>query len=344
MDLLTLLIGVAFYVLFAASIRRYLQHRGPLELAVVLVFSSTAAIFAIGLVNGFLPGLSPYLGPLAVTLLVAQPALMVRLVSLIVPLPRWAAPIALAGFVLSITAFYGTGRSTPAVLFLVGYFALTEVLAAIVLLTEGRRRQGLPRVRLTTAGAASILFGLSILVSGVAAAARGGGGTADPAITAISRGLALIAGLGYLAAFVPPRWLRDMGHRALAFDLVRSIVSSPTGTEPRVLWGALASAASHILGTPRVRITSGDGVLAEGPAGRRAVRLRDPMGRDHRHHRHRPRVRRSARRDAHGGPRRSSVVPRGRRRATGDAGIADSPRGRARAGRGHPHGRGAGAG
>ena len=59
MDLATLLIGAAFYVLFAVSIQRYLQHREALELAVVLVFTSTAALFAIGVVNGVLPALSP---------------------------------------------------------------------------------------------------------------------------------------------------------------------------------------------------------------------------------------------------------------------------------------------
>ena len=92
MDVLTVLIVIAFYFVFAASIRRYLQHRGVVELAVVLVFSSTAALFAIAAVNAIVPALSPIMSPLAVTLLVAQPALMVRLVGLIVPMPRWARP------------------------------------------------------------------------------------------------------------------------------------------------------------------------------------------------------------------------------------------------------------
>ena len=108
-----------------------------------------------------------------------------------------------------------------------------------------------------------MLFGLSIFISGLASAARGGAGTpADPTIQALSRSLAFFAGLGYLAAFVPPEWLRNIGHRALAFDLMRSIASSPTGTEQRVLWGALASAASGILGTNRIRITAGQDILA----------------------------------------------------------------------------------
>jgi PAS domain S-box-containing protein len=256
MDVLTLLIMAAFYLLFFVSIARYLRNRHPLELAVVLVFTSTAAIFAIAALNLVAPAVGSALGPVAVSMLVAQPALMLRLVGSIVPLPRWTAPVVVAGFVIAVGGFYATDRSTPAVLFLVGYFFAAEFLAAALLVAEGRRRVGFPRVRLTTAGFASLLFGLSILISGLASAARGGAGPADPAITLISRLLALVAGLGYLAAFVPPRWLREIGYRSLAFDVVRSIVSRPTGTDERVLWRALADAAGQILGSPRVRIVA----------------------------------------------------------------------------------------
>src|SRR6187549_323930 len=70
MDVLTLLIMAAFYLLFFASIARYLRNRHPLELSVVLVFTSTAALFAISALNLLAPALSPYLSPLAVTMLV----------------------------------------------------------------------------------------------------------------------------------------------------------------------------------------------------------------------------------------------------------------------------------
>ena len=270
MDVLTLLIMAAFYLLFFASIARYLRNRHPLELSVVLVFTSTAALFAISALNLLAPALSPYLSPLAVTMLVAQPALMLRLVGTIVPLPRWVSALVIVGFLAAVIGYYATNRSTPAVLFLVGYFFVAESVAAALLVAEGRRRLGFPRARLTVAGLASLLFGLSILISGLASAARGGG-TADPAITLISRLLALVAGLGYLAAFVPPRWLREIGYRSLAFDVVRTIVSRPTGTDERVLWSGLADAAGQILGTSRVRIASaGDDpttVLSTGASG-----------------------------------------------------------------------------
>src|SRR6478609_2750437 len=262
MDLVTLLIGAAFYLLFAVSIRRWANHRGELELAVVLVFSSTAAIFASSTINLALPGVFPWLSPLATVLLVAQPLLMLRLVGLIVRLPRWVVPLAFVGFLAAVAGFYGTNRSVGAVLFLVGYFALTEALAAAILFAESRRRLGLPRIRLSAAAAASILFGLSIFIAGVGSAARGGAGS-PPEITIASRLLALVAGGGYLAAFVPPRWLRDGIHRAVAFELVQSIVGSPTGTDQRVLWTSLATSAANILGARRVVVRDGDAVLGE---------------------------------------------------------------------------------
>ncbi len=267
MDVMTLLIWVAFYGLFGVSIRRYLTHRASVELAVVLVFSSTAALFAVSAIDQLVPDLSPYLGTVGNLMLVAQPVLMIRLVGLIVPLRGWVVPAALAGLLVSVVAFYGTGRSVPAVLFLVGYFALTEFLAAAELVLEGRRRRGLPRIRLETAGVASMLFGLSIFVAGLGAAARGSATTTDSAVMIASRLLALVAGLGYLAAFAPPRWMREIGQRALAFDLVRSITSSPTGTEPRRLWEALATVVGDILGTSMVSVSVTDPAEADGVDG-----------------------------------------------------------------------------
>src|SRR3954451_14449518 len=179
MDVFTLLIQAAFYLLFAVSIVRWVRHRGALELAVVLVFSSTAAIFAVSILNRVLPTLTPILSPAAVVLLVAQPLLMLRLVGLIVRLVRWLLPLAFAGFVVAVAAFYATNRSVPAILFLVTYFVVTEAVAGGILFAESRGRLGVPRLRLSAAAAASILFGVSIFIAGLGSAARGGGAASE---------------------------------------------------------------------------------------------------------------------------------------------------------------------
>lgn len=265
MDILSVLVMAAFYGLFVMSIVRYLRQRQPLELAVVLVFSSTAALFAVNLINPLVPAIAPILGPVGVSLLVAQPALMMRLVALIVPLKRWVVPLAFAGCALSIAWFYASGRSVPAILFLVAYFTATEASAAVLLIREGRRRLGIPRVRLATAGIASLLFGTAILVAGLASAARGGVGEADPAVTAASRFLALVAGGGYLVAFAAPAWFRRLGQRSLAWELVETIVARPAGADTGELWRALASAAERILGTRRIEIEVDGAAVAHAP-------------------------------------------------------------------------------
>ena len=73
MDPLTLLIQGAFYVLFAAALWRYLRRPNPFELAVVLVFATTAALFTISIVNQFVgPDAAALLRPVALTALIAS--------------------------------------------------------------------------------------------------------------------------------------------------------------------------------------------------------------------------------------------------------------------------------
>jgi PAS domain S-box-containing protein len=264
MDALTLLIWVAFYALFFVSIRRYLVHRSAVNRGVMLVFASSGALFLISAINTFYPPASPFLGPVLVSLLIAQPALMLWLAAQVVRLPRWVVPAAWAGCVLTVAAFYATNRSTPAMMLIVAYFGVTEFLAASLFVRESRRRHGLPRVRLGLAGLGSVLFGASIVLSGLSSVARSGA-AADPAITALFRSIFLFAGISYLAAFAPPRWVLRLAHRALAFDLIRSIVASPSGSEPQVLWRALASTVGQILGTPHVKVFNAERALVAGP-------------------------------------------------------------------------------
>jgi PAS domain S-box-containing protein len=230
------------------------------------VFSSTGALFALSAVNTIYPPAAPLLGPVLVSLLVTQPALMLWLASQVVRLPSWTVPLAFAGCAAVVIAFYALNRSVPVLLLLVGYFGLTELLAASLFVREGRRRLGLPRIRLGLAGLGSLLFGASIVIAGASSAARGGEG-ADPNLVVLTRSIALLAGIGYLAAFAPPRWVLQLAHRALAFDLIRSVVASPSGTDPKRLWHALAATVGQILGTPRVRVDlDGEQIVPE-PAG-----------------------------------------------------------------------------
>ncbi|CAN5264538.1 hypothetical protein BH24CHL7_BH24CHL7_15320 [soil metagenome] len=265
MDLLSLLLQLAFLAVFSVTVWQYLKHPGRLQLAVVAVFATTAIAFGISLLTAAAPQMADTLRPLTVTVILAQPYLVLRLVGMLLPLPRWAAPAVFVGFVLSAGLLVILPEPpAAATLLVVTYFVAVELAAATLLAWLSQRRFGLPRVRLATAGGATALFGLAILIAGVALAATGEAGATA---TAISRLAALAAGVGYLAAFMPPLWLRQLAQRAVAFDLTHALVATPTGTEANVLWRQLAAAAQQILGARTVRVLDVEGhtlVASEG--------------------------------------------------------------------------------
>src|SRR6185295_18466573 len=91
--------------------------------------------------------------------------------------------------------------------------------------------------------------------------------------TAVTRTMALIATIGYLAAFAPPGWFRRLVNRAASFHLVRTLVAPPTEVTAGSLWTDLARTAQEILGARRVSI------LADAPGAPLAV-VGDPRPAD----------------------------------------------------------------
>ena len=266
MDILSLAAMVAFYVIFLGTLWRALRQPGRLQLAVVTIFGSTAAIFLYSVLNQLQPGNIDFLQPVAISLLLAQPLLVFWLVHQLRPLPRWVLPTTLGAFVVATLALIVPGRTIPAAaLFVGGYFMVAEGGAALLLLREGRRRYGLARLRLGLAALGTVLFAGTVFIASAAAAAASGGAT-DSGAQFASRTSALLAALAYLAAFVPPRWLRNLGQRAVAFDLARSTVAATT--DPGVLWRTLASATRDILGARDASVTgTGGEVLGSTSAG-----------------------------------------------------------------------------
>jgi PAS domain S-box-containing protein len=253
LDVSVLLLQLAFYLAFAVSAWRWLTHRGPLELAVTAVFAPIAALFAISVVNSFVPAAAPIVRPAAIVLLLLQPWLVVHLIDQIRPVSTRVSLIILAGCLVSAAASLVAGGTVPLVtVAVVVFFAAVQFAAAGRLAGDSRRRTGVARFRLATAAVATALFGLAIFVSGVASAA-GGSGTG---VQVATRLVALAAGIGYLIAFLPPGWLRRQAYRALAFDLMRRLVAPDAQATPGQLWSDLAASAREILGARRVTILS----------------------------------------------------------------------------------------
>jgi PAS domain S-box-containing protein len=258
LDPITLALQLGFFLLFGVSVWQFMQHRGPLELSVMAIFGSFVALFALSFVNALQPALTPIARPALIAILFAQPFLVLRLIALIHPFRplllriTFVGAIAAWAAVVALPVVFPPATSLGIVLAVV-YFCAVEIGAAARFAVDSRRRYGVARLRLASASIATALFGVSILLAGLASIARAPGASSADSTT-VTRLLVLIATLGYLAAFVPPRWFRRVINRSASFHLVRTLVSPPTEMSPGALWTDLATTAREILGASRVSI------------------------------------------------------------------------------------------
>lgn len=264
MDPITVALQLAFFVLFGVSVYQFLRNRGPLELSVMAVFGSIAALFALSFLNTLNASLTPFARPILIALLLLQPFLVVRLIAQIRPVRPAVTRIALLGVIASweavvllppAAAVLGLdGLRQVGALFAVLMFFAIELGAAAWFAIESRRRYGVARIRLAAAAVATAFFGAALLISGIASVSRPATAPASSDVQTVSRFLFLMATAGYLAAFVPPAWFRRFINRAGSFHLVRSLVAPSTDLTPGALWTDLARTSRDILGARRVSI------------------------------------------------------------------------------------------
>jgi PAS domain S-box-containing protein len=264
LDPITTALQLAFYVLFGVSVLQYVRNHGPLELSVMAVFGSIAALFALTFLNTVSPTIAPVARPVLIALLLAQPFLVLRLIAQIRPVRATIMRIALLSVV---AAWEGIVLLPPAAaalgldvlrqlgtLFAVFSFFAVELGAAAWFAIESRRRYGVARIRLASASVATGFFGASLLISGISGASRPAGAASSADVQTVTRFIFLLATMGYLGAFVPPRWFRRFINRAASFQLVRTLVAPSTELSPGALWSDLARTARDILGARRVSI------------------------------------------------------------------------------------------
>jgi PAS domain S-box-containing protein len=268
-DAVNIALQSAFILIFVVVLIHYVRDPRPVQRDLVLVFASVVALFAIAIVTQLVPTIPRAVNQMSAVVLLLQPFLTLRLAGHFVRVSRSIGLTSLVWFGAAVVGIgIGTRGNPPVTLFVVGYFATVETVAAVLLFRAARFRVGYARTRLRIAAASTVFFAVSILVAGAGAATTAGNATTDAGITAVARILALVAGLGYLAAFIPPVPLRRLQQRAVAFDFGQSLLGAPVDGDPDALWTALANAARKItngpaamvaLGsTPTIRIIDGD--------------------------------------------------------------------------------------
>jgi signal transduction histidine kinase len=232
---LVLAIELLFLLVFGRALYEFLRRRDPVSGDVALVFSAMAGLFGLTLLRAVTDEPPELLIDLAAIAVLAQPVLTMRLVSHLRPLPRWLLPAAVMLYVASAwpVLVYDGRLPTWSLWLAVLAFALTEGIAALYLLGESRGRTGAPRLRLQIAAASTALIAAALVVAGVGA---------DYA----ARVVALLSGIGYLAAFMPPRRLRQMWAFAAAHDYGRELLTVPSHSTAEDVWRALAAAIDRI--------------------------------------------------------------------------------------------------
>ena len=240
-EVLILASELLFALLFLRALFTWLATRNAIARDVTLVFATLAGLIVLQL---FGPEPPELVSRGAIVLLLAQPVVTLRLAAQSGPMPRWVIPVAAAAFVVTAAPFALGLEDPPLPLLLatVGVFAITDLTAAAFLAREGLRRVGAARFRLLVAAASTALLAVAILVVGAGSA----GAADDAAITLLSRLIVLAAALGYLLAFLPPRWLRQLWEASTAYGLGQALLRAPADAPEEALWQQLATAAQEV--------------------------------------------------------------------------------------------------
>jgi PAS domain S-box-containing protein len=258
-DAFNIALQLAFILIFIVVLVRYLRQPRAVHRDLMLVFASVVALFAIAIAAKLWPTLPRGITSLSAVALLLQPYFTLRLARHFVPVSRTVATASLVWFVAAVVGVaIGTRGNIPTTALVVGYFVTIEAAAAFFLQRASRTRVGYARTRLRIAAVATFLFAGGILVAGVGSAATSSTGVTDPVVTFVSRLMALSAGIGYLAAFLPPLELRRLQQRAVAFDLGRSLLAAPVDGDPDSVWIALARSARMITNGPAAVVALGD--------------------------------------------------------------------------------------
>src|SRR4051794_23966265 len=234
------LLGVTalYFLTFVWVSWGYLRRRDPLLRDVMLVFATIATLFGLGvyqLVNGPPPLL---VSQLFTMFLVGQPYLTLRLVSQLRRVPRRLRWTALFGWVASCVPILASPPLPMAVGWLiVGYFFTVDAVSAWLLGRAAWRRGGAARVRLACAAGGTALIGTALLAAAAPVA---------------SRMLAVVSGLLYVLAFLPPRWLRRSWSAGTAYRLMGGLLAAPADEPADRTWQRYRAAAREILGADDV--------------------------------------------------------------------------------------------
>jgi signal transduction histidine kinase/DNA-binding response OmpR family regulator len=266
-------LDLAFLALFAVAARDYRRRRDSVRLAVLLVFGCLALVLVGSAVARLVPITRPVVGIVSSVALVAEPIAALWLVSQFwLPARRLMTTALVLAILIGLffvySAVFGPATLAPIMGGLVvlfgGYFGVFELVPALGLAIEARRRAGTARVRMMVGAFATLALGVAlvaVLVGGAIPATQG-----SPGLELVVEVLALGAAFGYLVAFAPPRLLRRLSQQTIAYDFIRDLNAIPDGAGSARIWALLADTAVRATGASRATVLIGRDAVASADA------------------------------------------------------------------------------
>ncbi len=234
-------------------------------LAVLLVESQAAALLGVTL--------SKEWALASAVVLFALPWLEVRLVAAHAHVSRLAEIVAAAGFVLSTLGILAFETPPPVIgVVIIGYFFVIGTYAAVALLRVARARSGPSQQRVRAAAAGAFLFGLTLLAALLRPV------SADVADIA-TRVLALASALAFVAAFTPPRFVRQAWSEPVVRSLVEYSGKVLALRDPAQITGQLEAMARDTTGSQSARVFRANAASADPDALETAARDAQARGR-----------------------------------------------------------------
>jgi signal transduction histidine kinase/CheY-like chemotaxis protein len=201
--------------------------------------------------------LPPLVNDAWTALLLAQPILTVRLLARLRPLPRWLVPTMLGGYLTELVVVFTqpSPLPLPALLLVMISTAGGGLLAAAFLAGQARRRAGSPRARLMITAVATATFATAFTISAIGVIVP----SVQAELRASGRGVALVAALGYTAAFMPPRWLRRLWSATSVYRASQRLLQAPATDGPSQTWQRYAEDARDVSGVDGAVVLLGTG-------------------------------------------------------------------------------------
>lgn len=221
----------AIVLLAVLVLVRWLQWRDRVSFDIFLVFGSLAVLLILERTLRLAHIDAQWIRPLGISVLLAHPYLLLRVVSHFRPVRRNLERLATVGLAVSLAATWVAGvRSTPLILFAFFFFLSLLAYVAWAFRQGAKAAGGVTHWRMLHAGLGALLLGtvfvLAVIINAVPVARA-----AASALLPLS---ALGASLNYYFAFAPPAWLRRVWQSAELYGFLaeRALTAgAPTQTD-----------------------------------------------------------------------------------------------------------------